>query len=385
VPGTSQVWSLVLSSFSGRVVRVAAQAAVLTAVVGGTVAYAHRAKSVTLVLDGTPSTVQAESDDVRGLLADAGIRVTPRDLVAPGLDAPLRAGQDVVVRFARPLTITVDGAPRTYWTTELTVDHALTSLGIRADGARLSASRSQPLGRAGLDVVLSHPKTVTVAADGRTREVTTTAATVSELLRDQALDLRPADQLSVLPTSPVVDGLVIALTRIERRRVTVTEPVAPPTVSRPAADLAHGQRRTVVAGRPGTQHTVYEVVLADGRPTSRTALSAVVVKPAVPRVVKVGTRPAATPAAKGATSGSVPGVDGLNWSALARCESGGNPRAVNPAGYYGLYQFSPSTWRAVGGSGLPSQAASSEQLYRAKLLYQRGGAGQWGCGRHLFD
>jgi len=363
-----------------RLLRVAAQAAVLAAVVGGTVAYAHRATDVTLLLDGRAVRVQAEADDVRGLLDDEGIRVTERDLVAPGLDAPLRAGQDVVVRFARPLTLVVDGAPRTYWTTELTVADALTSLGIRADGATLSASRSQPLGRAGLDVVLSNPKLVTLVADGRARDVTTTAPTVAELLAQQAVSLAPADQLSVLPTSPVVDGLVIALTRIERRHVTVTEPLAPATVQRRTAELAKDRRRTVVAGRPGTRRTVYEVVLADGRPTSRTALSAVVVRPAVARVVEVGTRPDSA-----TVGGSVPGVDGLNWTSLARCESGGNPRAVNPAGYYGLYQFSPGTWRRVGGSGLPSAAPPAEQLYRAKLLYQRGGAGQWGCGRHLFD
>ena len=370
-----------LAFLTGRTVRVAAQAVVLAAVVGGTVAYAHRAKNVTLVLDGRPSAVQADADDVRGLLADEGISFSSRDLVAPGPDSPLHAGQEVVVRFARPLTVTVDGAPRTYWTTELTVADALTSLGIHADGASLSASRSQPLGRAGLDVVLSHPKDVTVVADGRTRDVTTTAATVADLLREQSVTLGPADELSVLPTSPVVDGLVVALTRIERRRVTVTEPVAPGTVQRPDAGLDRNQRRTVVTGRPGSQRTVYEVVLADGRPTSRTAISAVVVRPPVARVVAVGTRTAQHDAG----GGSVPGVDGLNWAALARCESGGNPRAVNPAGYYGLYQFSPGTWRGVGGDGLPIDASPSEQLYRAKLLYRRGGAGQWGCGRHLFD
>jgi len=365
---------------TGRVLRVTAQAAVLAAVVGGTVVYAHRSTSVTLVLDGRASTVQSDADDVGALLVDEGIRVSPRDFVAPGVGTPLRAGQEVVVRFARPLTLTTDGVPRTYWTTELTVADALTSLGIRADGASLSASRSDPLGRAGLDVVLSHPKTVTLVADGRTRDVTTTAPTVAGLIEEQAVTLGAADQLSVLPTSPVVDGLVVALTRIERRRVTVTEPVAPTTVQRPTAGLAKDRRRTVVTGRPGTRRTVYEIVLADGRPTSRTALSAVVVRPAVARVVEVGTR-----AEPGADGGSVPGVDGLNWASLARCESGGNPRAVNPAGYYGLYQFSPGTWRRVGGSGLPSSASAAEQLYRAKLLYQRGGAGQWGCGRHLFD
>ena len=78
-------------------------------------------------------------------------------------------------------------------------------------------------------------------------------------------------------------------------------------------------------------------------------------------------------------------ADGLNWAALAKCESGGNPRAVNPAGYYGLYQFSLSTWHSVGGAGNPIDASPAEQTARAQALYARGGASQWGCGRHLSD
>jgi peptidoglycan hydrolase-like protein with peptidoglycan-binding domain len=76
----------------------------------------------------------------------------------------------------------------------------------------------------------------------------------------------------------------------------------------------------------------------------------------------------------------------LNWRALARCESGGNPRAVNPSGYYGLYQFSRSTWRSVGGHGLPSRASSAEQTRRARILFSRTGARSWPhCGPRLFS
>ena len=76
----------------------------------------------------------------------------------------------------------------------------------------------------------------------------------------------------------------------------------------------------------------------------------------------------------------------LNWRALAQCESSGNPRAVNPAGYYGLYQFSPATWRSVGGSGLPSSASAAEQTMRAQILFRRAGSSPWpNCGHHLFD
>ena len=87
-----------------------------------------------------------------------------------------------------------------------------------------------------------------------------------------------------------------------------------------------------------------------------------------------------------AASRSADRVANLNWRALARCESGGNPRAVNPAGYYGLYQFSPATWRSVGGSGLPSRASAGEQTRRAQILFRRAGSSPWpNCGHHLFD
>ena len=64
--------------------------------------------------------------------------------------------------------------------------------------------------------------------------------------------------------------------------------------------------------------------------------------------------------------------------AIAACESGGNPQAVSSTGAYrGKYQFSPSTWAAVGGSGDPAAAPEAEQDRRAAILYARSGAGQW--------
>lgn len=76
----------------------------------------------------------------------------------------------------------------------------------------------------------------------------------------------------------------------------------------------------------------------------------------------------------------------LDWPALARCESSGNPRAVSPYGDMGLYQFNLATWRSVGGRGTPVQASAAEQTLRAQLLYMRRGAAPWPtCGRRLFS
>jgi soluble lytic murein transglycosylase-like protein len=71
------------------------------------------------------------------------------------------------------------------------------------------------------------------------------------------------------------------------------------------------------------------------------------------------------------------GVPRSTLDAIASCESGGNPSAVNAAGYYGKYQFDLGTWQSVGGSGNPAEAPEPEQDYRAALLYSRAGSSPW--------
>lgn len=63
---------------------------------------------------------------------------------------------------------------------------------------------------------------------------------------------------------------------------------------------------------------------------------------------------------------------------IAACESHGDPRAVGGGGLYrGAFQFSLSTWRAVGGRGDPVDAPLVEQYRRAQILLERSGPGQW--------
>jgi hypothetical protein len=68
--------------------------------------------------------------------------------------------------------------------------------------------------------------------------------------------------------------------------------------------------------------------------------------------------------------------------AIAACESGGNPTADTGNGFYGKYQFTLSTWQAVGGSGNPAAASEGEQDRRAAALLAQAGPGQWPvCGQ----
>ena len=70
-------------------------------------------------------------------------------------------------------------------------------------------------------------------------------------------------------------------------------------------------------------------------------------------------------------------ADGSVWDRIAACESGGNWSINTGNGFYGGLQFTLSSWQAVGGSGLPSDASREEQIARAQTLQARQGWGAW--------
>jgi hypothetical protein len=69
---------------------------------------------------------------------------------------------------------------------------------------------------------------------------------------------------------------------------------------------------------------------------------------------------------------------------VGECEDNDDP-AAGPTGYrsntgngfFGRYQFTLSSWAAVGGSGRPDLAPPLEQDYRAVRLLQMQGPGAW--------
>lgn len=65
------------------------------------------------------------------------------------------------------------------------------------------------------------------------------------------------------------------------------------------------------------------------------------------------------------------------WACIARYESGGNPAEDTGNGYYGMYQFSPSSWAAAGGTGMPQDASAAQQTAIAENLYAMQGWSAW--------
>ncbi|MGW3730223.1 ubiquitin-like domain-containing protein, partial [Streptomyces sp. NPDC000851] len=134
----------------GSVRRLLPQALVVAFLAGGTTAFVAEDKAVELSVDGEPRRLHTFADDVTELLAEEGVEVGAHDVVTPAPGTELANGDEIAVHYGRPVRLTLDGERREVWTTARTVEGALKQLGVRAEGAYLSASRSRRIGRAGL-------------------------------------------------------------------------------------------------------------------------------------------------------------------------------------------------------------------------------------------
>ena len=357
---------------------------VLTALLASGLAWSATGSTVQLSVDGQTREVDFRGETVADVLEAAGLEAGERDVLVPSAGTEVSDGDRIALRRARQLTLVVDGQERTVWVTAASVDEALDQLDLRGTNLALSASRSRELPLDGFRLTVRTPKEVVVRVGTTEKKVTTTAATVKDALFAARVTLDADDRVSAPQATPVTDGMILRVTRISTERTTETVAVPFATERRTDASLYKGETKTLRAGKAGSARRTVEVVRADGKVESRKVLSSTTLTAPVPRILAVGTkaRPAQTSSARRSTGGA----DSLNWPALARCESGGNPRAVSPGGTYrGLYQFSMSTWRSVGGQGDPIDNTASEQTYRAKVLYNRSGAGQWPhCGKYLF-
>ncbi|GHJ39672.1 resuscitation-promoting factor [Streptomyces sp. TS71-3] len=373
--------------------RLLPQALVVACLAGGTSAFVADDKEIHLSIDGAPRILHTFADDVSGLLADQKIVVGAHDIVAPAPRTPLSNGDEVVVRHGRPLRLTVDGAHRKVWTTAHTVDGALRALGVRPEGAYLSVSRSRRIGRDGLTLAVRTERTLRLAADGRTRTLRTNAATVGAALDEAGVRLHRHDRLSTAAGSFPRNGLTVTVTRVSVRHKVRAESIPYGVRRVPDASLPSGAEVVQRSGRTGTRRVTYATQTVNGvRHRPHRVAAQVVVRPR-DAVVRVGPGGRAgggrhwVQARDGDSTGygDTGGADELDWNALARCESGGRPDAVDPSGTYGgLYQFDARTWRSLGGHGLPQNASRAEQTRLAKQLYARRGASPWPvCGARL--
>ncbi|HET9098626.1 MAG TPA: transglycosylase family protein [Candidatus Saccharimonadales bacterium] len=112
-------------------------------------------------------------------------------------------------------------------------------------------------------------------------------------------------------------------------------------------------------------------------PADAAVSSTPVAPPVEPEATETEAPAPAQPAYTAPSPSEVTSTGNGVWDAIAACESGGNWAIDTGNGFYGGLQFTLSSWRAVGGTGLPSQASPAEQIARAQALEAIQGWGAW--------
>jgi uncharacterized protein YabE (DUF348 family) len=362
-----------------RSVKYGLYGAVLAGIVSGSAAFAMAANGtpVTLVVDGHIKKFDTGANDVAGALKDAGYTVGPHDIVAPSLNSHISSGTKIVLKQGRLLHLIVDGNSRDVWTTAPTVSAALAALGYpQADFVSVSRSKRLPLTPTSIE--LRTPKQVTVYHDGDKQRVETTAATVAQLLHDLDVTVDGNDRVRPGVGTAIESDMKVRVQRVNYKTLVRRVSLSYPVVKRYDSAMYTDQTRVIRYGRQGTARMTYRVIYVDGKLAGRTLLKRNVLVAPRTQVERVGTkhRPVA-PLAN----------NGLNWDAVAQCESGGNWHINTGNGFYGGLQFDYSTWLAYGGGQYAPRAdlaTREQQIAVATRLYNARGSSPWPvCGANL--
>ena len=353
--------------------------AVLAAVVGGSAAFATAATdpSITLVVDGNSSTIHSTAHTVGEALSKAGYTVGTHDIVAPSVDSAISSGSKIVLDRGRLLHLSVDGKPLDVWTTAPTVADALSQLGYPSTDF-VSVSRSMRLPLSPTAIALRAPKQVTITWDGHRKTVTTTDATVGQLVSDLGIKLGRVDRVVPAAKTTLRPKLQIVVQRITAKRVTQRESVSFSVIRQPDASMYTDQSTVITPGVDGSADVTYDLLLSNGQEIGRQVVTSHLLVAPKTEVEKVGTKARPVPAVS---------TNGLNWDAVAACESGGNWHINTGNGFYGGLQFDYSTWLSNGGGAYAPRAdlaTREQQIAVANRLYAARGSSPWPvCGANL--
>ncbi|MDY5786016.1 transglycosylase family protein [Corynebacterium sp.] len=361
-----------INNTSSTAKRLAAGGLAGAVIVGGAATAAATSKNVTVDVNGEAATVRTFSADVEGALKAAGVEVGAKDLVYPALGETVASGDLVTVRTAKPVALVVDGAEQQLSSTAATVADLIGEAGVSA-AAAADVDLDQPV-TDGMTVDITTPKIVAINDGGNIVYTAAAKKTVGELLASRGITVDTNDRVSLPLDAPMAENLEIRIDRVEEINTTETVEFDAPATYIDDASLEQGVEEVRTPGTPGERAQTTRTIVVNGQVESVEQLEAEETRPAVPATIVRGTKP-------GTAAASAPAVAGGSvWDAIAACESGGNWAINTGNGYHGGLQFNPQTWAAYGGTAYAptaDQATREQQIAIAQKTQAAQGWGAW--------
>lgn len=352
---------------------VIASTAVGALAIGGATTAVAAQKSVTVDVNGEPIELTTFASDVSGALQAAGVEVGDQDLVYPAPSDALATGDTVTVRTAKPVAVTIDGGEaQEYTTTAATVSDFLKELpGV--GGASHDYAEETPV-TDNMTIDLTSPKIVAIHDGGKTTYTAAAAKTVAELLSARGVLVDSNDRVSPGMDTPLTGNMDITIDRVDVDERTTAEEfdVEPRYVE--DDNLAEGEEKVREKGEKGKREITRRIVTVNGAVESDEVVKSEEIRKGRAAVIARGKKaPASAGTAPAVAGGSV-------WDSIAQCESGGNWAINTGNGFYGGLQFTASTWAAYGGTAYAptaNLATREQQIDVAKKVQAGQGWGAW--------
>ncbi|MCG7278376.1 transglycosylase family protein [Corynebacterium imitans] len=362
------------SSRTPAVKRVVASTVAGAAIVGSATAAVAAQKDITVDVNGEAKTISTFSGDVDKALQAAGVEVTDADLVYPAPGQKLANGDTLTVRTAKPVAVVVDGVAQELTSTAATVGDLLDEAGMAANAAT-DIDRDQPVTE-GLNVDVTTPKIVSINDGGAVTYTSAAAKTVGDLLTERGITFDSNDRLNVPLDAQVTPNMQINLDRVEIVKDREIVDVKAPAKYIDDPEMEEGTEEVREEGVLGEKQVIRHTVLVNGQPEDTFVASAHETREAKPAVIVRGTKKA-----EGNTGAAAPAVaNGSVWDSIAQCESGGDWSINTGNGYHGGLQFNPGTWAAYGGTAYAptaDQATREQQIAIAEKTQAAQGWGAW--------
>ncbi len=242
----------------------------------------------TLEVDGVSQPITVWGGTVQSVLEKADIEVGEHDLVQPSPSSPIPDGGAVVVRTARPYTVSVDGEEQQIWSTSSTADAVLADSATMGRSVSLATERSSE-NKENVPLV-ARERSVRVVADGETKTIEAQPKDdVKSILDKAGVDIGANDRVSLGNTRG--GALTLSVARVRRSLVTSDVPLPFEEHQVESADLFVGESLITQEGSEGQAQRTEWVETRDGK-TSSAATTAETLKtqPTV-AVRSVGTKP----------------------------------------------------------------------------------------------
>lgn len=213
-------------------------------------------------------------------------------VVATGAAALTLAGATfAVAATTKDVQLTVDGASRDVTTMAATVGEVLQNQGIEVGQHDVVVPASDTRLADGTAIAVQYGRRVTVTVDGRPQTFWTTATTVEQALAAHQVDVDDDDRVSTSRSAAIGrDGLAITVATRTTVTKTKTSRIAFKTTYKKSARLDRGQTKVDRQGVTGTRTTEYTEVWQRDKLLSRTTTGSAVTKQPKNKVVLRGTR-----------------------------------------------------------------------------------------------